>query len=87
MGEVSEDLSAPGASVTCDPGTRTIRESRSDPVRLLLVKLGWRDERSVVLPQRIIDSGLAGKSVETIIDHIEYDEGRDPVATKAWDSV
>ena len=52
-----------------------------------IVKLGWRDERSAVLPQRIIDAGLTGKPIETIIDHIEYDEGRDPVATKAWDSV
>ena len=52
-----------------------------------LLKLGWRDERSGVLPQRIIDAGLTGKPIETIIDHIEYDEGRDPVATKAWDSV
>ena len=52
-----------------------------------ILKLGWRDERSVVLPQRIIDSGLSGKPIETIIDHIEFDEGRDPVATRAWDSV
>jgi gluconokinase len=52
-----------------------------------IVKLGWRDERSAVLPQRIIDSGLTGKTIETLVDHIEYDEGRDPVATRAWDSV
>ena len=52
-----------------------------------IVKLGWRDERSAVLPQRIRDSGLTGKSIETIVDHIEYDEGRDPVAARAWDSV
>ncbi|MDQ5978563.1 MAG: hypothetical protein QG602_1537, partial [Verrucomicrobiota bacterium] len=24
---------------------------------------------------------------ETLVDHIEFDEGRDPVATKAWESV
>ena len=52
-----------------------------------IVKLGWRDERSAVLPQRILDSGLTGKPIETIIDHIEYDEGRDPVGTRAWESV
>ena len=52
-----------------------------------IVKLGWRDERSAVLPQRIIDAGLTGKPIETLVDHIEYDEGRDPVATRAWDSV
>lgn len=52
-----------------------------------ILKLGWRDERSNVLPQRILDAGLTGKPIETIIDHIEYDEGRDPVATRAWESV
>ncbi len=52
-----------------------------------LLKLGWRDERSTVLPQRILDSGLQGKDVQTLIDHIEYDEGRDPVATRAWDQI
>ena len=52
-----------------------------------ILKLGWRDERSVVLPQRIRDSGLTGQPIETIVDHIEFDEGRDPVAIRAWDSV
>jgi len=52
-----------------------------------IAKLGWRDERSAVLPQRIIDSGLAGKPIETLIDHIEFDEGRDPVAERAWEKI
>ena len=52
-----------------------------------IAKLGWRDERSSVLPQRILDSGLTGKTVATVIDHIEYDEGRDPVADRAWESI
>lgn len=52
-----------------------------------IAKLGWRDERSHLLPQRIIDSGLTGKPIETIIDHIEYDEGRDPVAGRAWEQI
>ena len=52
-----------------------------------ILKLGWRDERSHVLPQRIADSGLTGKPIDTIIDHIEYDEGRDPVAERAWEKV
>ena len=47
----------------------------------------WRDERSAVLPQRIKDAGLEGKDVQTLIDHIEYDEGRDPVAERAWEKV
>jgi gluconokinase len=52
-----------------------------------LLKLGWRDERSVVLPQRIRESHLEDKDVQTLIDHIEYDEGRDPVGTRAWEAV
>jgi hypothetical protein len=52
-----------------------------------ILKLGWRDERSAVLPQRIRDAGLDGKPIETLVDHIEYDEGRDPVAARAWDGV
>ena len=52
-----------------------------------IAKLGWRDERSHLLPQRIIDSGIKDKTVETIIDHIEYDEGRDPVAERSWDLI
>ena len=52
-----------------------------------ILKLGWRDERSAVLPQRIRDAGLVGKPIETIADHIEFDEGRDPVASRAWENV
>ena len=52
-----------------------------------IAKLGWRDERSAVLPQRIQDSGLAGKPIETLIDHIEYDEDRDPVGERAWENI
>ncbi len=52
-----------------------------------ILKLGWRDERSSVLPQRIRDSGLTGKTIETLVDHIEYDEGRDPVAERSWEKI
>jgi len=52
-----------------------------------IAKLGWRDERSHVLPQRIQESGLTGKPIETLIDHIEFDEGRDPVGERAWEKI
>jgi gluconokinase len=52
-----------------------------------ILKLGWRDERTSVLAERIRSSGLDGKPIETIIDHIEYDEGRDPVAARAWENI
>ncbi|MEO5719768.1 MAG: DUF5069 domain-containing protein [Chthoniobacterales bacterium] len=52
-----------------------------------VAKLGWRDERSSVLPERIRESGLTDKPIETLIDHIEFDEGRDPVAERAWEKI
>jgi len=53
-----------------------------------ILKLGWRDERSAVLQQRIRDGGgYPGRVIETLVDHIECDEGRDPVAERAWEKV
>jgi len=52
-----------------------------------LLKLGWRDERSAVLAGRINDPAFRGKIIETLVDHIEYDEGRDPVANRAWENI
>jgi gluconokinase len=52
-----------------------------------ILKLGWRDERSSVLAERIADPVFKGMTIETLVDHIECDEGRDPVADRAWDSI
>jgi len=52
-----------------------------------ILKLGWRDERSAVLAERINNPTFRGKTIETLVDHIEYDEGRDPVADRAWEGV
>jgi len=52
-----------------------------------ILKLGWRDERSAVLAERISDAAFRGKTIETLVDHIEYDEGRDPVADRAWEGI
>ncbi|MEM9282952.1 MAG: DUF5069 domain-containing protein [Verrucomicrobiota bacterium] len=52
-----------------------------------ILKLGWRDERSSVLAERISDPAFEGKKIETLADHIEYDEGRDPVLQRAWENV
>lgn len=49
-----------------------------------MMKIGWRDDRTPVLQQRIVEYGLVGKPIETFFDLNEYDEGRDPVATQAW---
>ena len=50
-----------------------------------LMKIGWRDDRSVALRQRIPEFGLAGKPIETFFDLNEFDEDRNPVASRAWE--
>lgn len=49
-----------------------------------MMKIGWRDDRTAVLQQRIREFGLEGRPIETFFDLNEYDEGRDPVGTQAW---
>jgi hypothetical protein len=49
-----------------------------------MMKIGWRDDRTAVLKQRIVEYGLAGRPIETFFDLNEFDEGRDPVATQPW---
>jgi gluconokinase len=49
-----------------------------------MTKRGWRDAGSETLQTRIKESNLEGKPISTFFDLIEYDEGRDPVATQPW---
>ena len=50
-----------------------------------MMKIGWRDDRSPVLQIRLAEYGLAGKPIETFFDCLEFDEGRDPLATRPWE--
>jgi gluconokinase len=50
-----------------------------------MMKLGWRDDRTAILKQRQADFGLTDKPIETFFDLNEFDEGRDPVATRPWE--
>lgn len=52
-----------------------------------MAKLGWRDDRSVLLRQRVVEWGLTDKPIETIFDLIEFDEGRDPVRDRPWEQM
>lgn len=47
-------------------------------------KIGWRDDRTPVLKQRIAEYGLTAQAIETFFDLNDFDEGRDPVANQAW---
>ncbi|WP_442887292.1 DUF5069 domain-containing protein [Congregicoccus parvus] len=46
-------------------------------------KLGWRDDRSATLRQRIAQSGFEGRGIQTFFDLIECDEQRDPLSPQA----
>jgi hypothetical protein len=49
-----------------------------------MMKRGWRDEANARLRQRIAESGLESKPIQTMFDYIDYDEDRDPAATQPW---
>jgi carbohydrate kinase (thermoresistant glucokinase family) len=51
-----------------------------------MMKLGWRDSATARLRQRVRESGLEDKPIQTMFDYFDFDEGRDPVATRAWES-
>ena len=51
-----------------------------------MIKRGWRDGAAATLAKRIQESGLQGKNVLTFFDYIDFDEGRDPVTPKSWES-
>jgi gluconokinase len=54
-----------------------------------LMKRGFHDAADVGqrLRQRIRESGLEGKNIETYFDYIDFDEGRDPAADRPWEAV
>lgn len=49
-----------------------------------MMKRGWRDAARERLQQRIAESGLQAKPIETFFDYIDFDEGRDPVTSQLW---
>lgn len=51
-----------------------------------LMKRGWRDSGSEVLARRIKEGSLEGKPILTIFDCLDFDEGRDPVTSRSWET-
>jgi gluconokinase len=53
-----------------------------------MMKRGFRDAPAVAatLARRIRESGLEDKPILTMFDYIDFDEGRDPVSTRAWEA-
>jgi len=52
-----------------------------------MMKRGFRDSGAESLAKRIAESHLEDKNVLTMFDYIDFDEGRDPVAARAWEAV
>ena len=50
-----------------------------------LMKRGWRDPAAEILARRIAESRLEDRPIMTMFDYIDFDEGRDPVRTRAWE--
>lgn len=51
-----------------------------------MMKRGLRDPGAEILAKRIRESGLEGKPVLTMFDYIDFDEGRDPVTARSWET-
>lgn len=50
-----------------------------------MMKRGWRDPAAEIVAKRIRESCLEAKEIRTMFDFIDFDEGSDPVATRAWE--
>jgi carbohydrate kinase (thermoresistant glucokinase family) len=50
-----------------------------------MMKRGWRDDAGEILRKRIRESSLESRPIMTMFDYIDFDEGRDPVSTRAWE--
>jgi len=49
-----------------------------------MMKRGWRDDVIPTLRKRIREGGLEDKPILTMFDYIDFDEGRDPLASPPW---
>ena len=50
-----------------------------------MMKRGWRDSTKELLARRIKESSLESSPIMTMFDYIDFDEGRDPTRTRAWE--
>jgi gluconokinase len=49
------------------------------------MKRGWRDVGAAILAKRIAESRLEGQPIATMFDYLDFDEGRDPTKSRAWE--
>jgi gluconokinase len=51
-----------------------------------MTKIGWRDDRSDVLRERVVEYGLAPGSAQTMCELIDLDEERPAGGTRSWEA-
>ena len=51
-----------------------------------MMKRGWRDPVAELLAKRIAEGALEGKPIMTMFDCLDFDEGRDPVTPRLWET-
>jgi gluconokinase len=54
---------------------------------MFLSKRGWRDRVTPHLLKRAAELAVADKPLSTWFELIDYDEGRDPAATRPWEKI
>jgi gluconokinase len=64
-------------------GRRTDEEC--DTWNGFMMKRGWRDSVHELVARRIREAGLESRPITTMFDFIDFDEGRNPVSTRAWE--
>ncbi|HXN34757.1 MAG TPA: gluconokinase, GntK/IdnK-type [Opitutaceae bacterium] len=51
-----------------------------------MTKLGWRDDRSDLVRERVAEYGLSPGAAQTMFELIDLDEGRPAGATRSWEA-
>lgn len=52
-----------------------------------MMKRGWRDGGAERLAKRVRECNLQDQPIATMFDCLDFDEGRDPVGARVWDSL
>jgi Domain of unknown function (DUF5069) len=71
----------------CHQGGGDRTDEECEIWNMFLSKRGWRDRVSETLRNRMQGLGFGDKSFSTWFEMIDYDEGRDPAATRPWESL
>lgn len=94
LGVPYEELRARALEGGCDEEVLAWAEARGAPHgdeecviwNRFMTKLGWRDDRSDVLPARAAEYGVPPGIAQTFCELLDLDEGRPPGGTRSWEA-